>query len=281
MKTISFVDFWGGFNPYAYFIPHLFPEYTLVPAEAKPDVLVYSVFGNQNQVVSSKKRVHFSGENTDPRTDADLNLTFRLDNSDKRNVRLPLWVIYCSHTGNDYLVNDQNNPSTLCPISLLSEAYASTPIDPSKNPSTSLICSNVAAGSPREYLYNLLKPRSYGKAFNQGVRIADGELAKLSVIRAYAYNLCPENSIGEGYTTEKLMHAFAGEAIPIYWGWIPSNKSDHDFNLEKCIVYDDKSDQFIIGKDLLLGNSSPALNVDKYKREFTPAVLRNKVEQYV
>lgn len=281
MKTISFVDFWGGFDPCGYFLPNLFPDYTFVHPQMEPDILVYSIFGDEHRHRKSKKKIHFSGENTDPRVDADVNLTFRLDNSAKRNIRLPLWLIYCNHSGGDYLVKENANPSTLCPVQRLLEPYAATPIDPNKKQTTSLICSNPAAGSPRERLYNLLMPRSYGKAFNQGVRIADGELAKLSVIKEYAYNLCPENSIGEGYTTEKIMHAFAGRAIPIYWGWVPDDKSEHDFNLEKCILYNHHRDEFIIGKDLLLGNISPSLNVEKYSQEFTPHALRSKIERYL
>lgn len=34
----------------------------------------------------------------------------------------------------------------------------------------------------------------------------------------YRFNLCPENSLGEGYITEKIFESIASGCIPIYWG---------------------------------------------------------------
>jgi len=45
-----------------------------------------------------------------------------------------------------------------------------------------------------------------------------GRLFKNKLIRKYKYNICPENSIGHGYITEKIFEAFANGCIPIYWG---------------------------------------------------------------
>ena len=33
----------------------------------------------------------------------------------------------------------------------------------------------------------------------------------------HPYNICPENSVGEGYFTEKIFHAFEAGCVPIYW----------------------------------------------------------------
>lgn len=34
----------------------------------------------------------------------------------------------------------------------------------------------------------------------------------------YRFNLCPENSLGEGYITEKIFDSIRSGCIPIYWG---------------------------------------------------------------
>ncbi len=54
----------------------------------------------------------------------------------------------------------------------------------------------------------------YGKAFNSDTRRHGG---KLELSQKYAYALCPENSIGPGYVTEKIAEAFYAGCIPITW----------------------------------------------------------------
>lgn len=41
---------------------------------------------------------------------------------------------------------------------------------------------------------------------------------KLRYLSGYRFNICPENSLGSGYTTEKVFEAIAAGCIPIYWG---------------------------------------------------------------
>ncbi|CAE7446890.1 fucT, partial [Symbiodinium pilosum] len=41
---------------------------------------------------------------------------------------------------------------------------------------------------------------------------------KMEFLRGYRFNVCFENASHPGYCTEKLLHAFAAECIPIYWG---------------------------------------------------------------
>ena len=41
---------------------------------------------------------------------------------------------------------------------------------------------------------------------------------KEEYLRQYRFNLCPENSLGEGYITEKVFDSISAGCIPIYWG---------------------------------------------------------------
>ena len=52
-----------------------------------------------------------------------------------------------------------------------------------------------------------------GSIFGNG----DKSLSKLPIMEAYTYSLCPENSVGDGYITEKIPEAFHSGCIPITW----------------------------------------------------------------
>lgn len=42
---------------------------------------------------------------------------------------------------------------------------------------------------------------------------------KTRYLRQFQFNICPENSAGDGYVTEKIWQAFAAGCIPIYAGY--------------------------------------------------------------
>jgi hypothetical protein len=41
---------------------------------------------------------------------------------------------------------------------------------------------------------------------------------KIKFISQSVFNICPENSIAEGYCTEKIFQALEAGTIPVYWG---------------------------------------------------------------
>jgi hypothetical protein len=53
---------------------------------------------------------------------------------------------------------------------------------------------------------------------DQVVDVPSGNEGKRKVLQAYKYNICPENSISDGYTTEKFFESLAAGCIPIYAG---------------------------------------------------------------
>jgi hypothetical protein len=59
---------------------------------------------------------------------------------------------------------------------------------------------------------------------------------KRNFLENYFFDICPENSWSQGYTTEKLYHAMISGCIPIYWG---CDKLDDGFyNKEKVLLID-------------------------------------------
>jgi hypothetical protein len=68
---------------------------------------------------------------------------------------------------------------------------------------------------------------------------------KLDFMKSYKFSLVFENSSVPGYTTEKILHAFYAQTIPIYWG-SPTIASDfntnsfinvHDFGSMSEVMY--------------------------------------------
>lgn len=41
---------------------------------------------------------------------------------------------------------------------------------------------------------------------------------KIEYLKQFRFNICPENSLGDGYITEKVFESIASGCIPIYWG---------------------------------------------------------------
>ena len=88
----------------------------------------------------------------------------------------------------------------------------------------------MIAGNPeglRVNLYNSIsryKPvHGYGNMFGRALRAS-----KFDVLRDYKFCLCPENSVYDGYVTEKLLDAYAGGTIPIYSGTMSVDCDFHE-----------------------------------------------------
>lgn len=60
--------------------------------------------------------------------------------------------------------------------------------------------------------------RKYGQVDVYGSAVGRPVSDKLSIARNYRFVICFENDIYPGYVTEKLIHAYSCDAIPIYWG---------------------------------------------------------------
>ena len=77
---------------------------------------------------------------------------------------------------------------------------------------------------------------SGGGAFNNIGKKLEGEKAKIDFLASRKFNICFESSSYPGYVTEKILHAFYAQTIPIYWG---SPTVATDFNLQSFINVND------------------------------------------
>lgn len=231
---IWFTDFWGGFDPsnnyFTNLLYHSMSDELLVTNE-NPDIVFYSVFGDEHKRYDCKK-VFFTGENKHPKL-YECDLAFSFDKTEGKNYRLPLWVLYI----NWFNVNEMSNPS---PVSLKN---IQIPLNRRKNKFCNFIYNNPAKLSPRLDILRILSEMnvvdSLGSLYNSvGQPLGGNEFHKIEAMSHYKFSICCENSWGEGYNTEKLLHASVAGTIPIYWG---GDTILEDFNPQRFIKWDSSS----------------------------------------
>ena len=302
--TVLFTDMWEGFNPeYNMFLLMMsealkYADKDLqitgystktIPNGLQPNVLIFGPFGSEwkQNTWKSVKKVHFTGDNSQPQQGDGVELNLGYAHADFVNqsyIRFPLWMIEIDWFGSD--LDRINNPKPL-PIDRCTKVYPGEIIDKAKfcafvvtNP-----C-NPVRNNAFHWLSQYKKVDSAGRLFNNvgdeifaGLGGGGGELKKHDFLRKYKFCLAYENSMSPGYTTEKLLHAKAAGCIPIYWG---DPKVERDFQTAGFIDARRMSspEELIAAVKNIDENSSeymmklavPAL--DDYKRDLVRRTLR-------
>lgn len=167
--------------------------------------LLYSVFSNDHWFVSDDViKIFYTGENVTPDFNAcDYAIGFDWMDFGDRYLRFPLFYLY----------------DDICE---LMESKHQIPVNEIiKNKLN--FCSITISNTKRNTIFKELFERmsAYKKvdsggywANNIGGPIED----KFSFDLSHKFSLVCENSSYPGYTTEKLVQAFAANCIPIYWG---------------------------------------------------------------
>jgi hypothetical protein len=224
------VNFWDGafdgdFLDYFFNICFDGLTYTDNPHEA--DFVVTSVFGNVS--TDPAKTIAFIGENIRPSfVNYNHSLSFDYDSYGGRNCRLPLWYARLAWDGFEEKprrVGSNNHGYE--PLIDIKSLMRPRKLDmASKDKFCALI-----AGNPEGLRINLFHSISkykqvdgYGNMFGRALR-----QSKFDLLKEYKFCLCPENSIYDGYITEKLIDAYAGGTVPIYSGDISVNKEFNEF----------------------------------------------------
>ena len=213
---ISYTDWWvteycgGTFNYEHNFFTDLLSEYyniEVVKPEENPDILFYSVFGNNYKNLTTKRKIFYSGESISQRDDADFNITF--DNNSDKNCRCPLWLCYL----NDELIKD-NKKKLLGFFNI-----------PKKSKFCSIICQiDNKTGERSSIIDKLFKYKRVdcGGTFmnNIGYIVPRGIncSGKIEHNNEYKFCIAFENANYPGYVTEKICDAYKSKCIPIYWG---------------------------------------------------------------
>jgi len=240
MKKICVVNFWeGAFDGdfFEYFFRACFPDLTFMDNPHDADLIVTSVFGHTP--TDPTKTLAYIGENIRPSfIHYNHSLSFDWDTYGGRNFRLPLWYSRLAWDGFEQKPRKDNHHNhgyeQLIPIKQLTQPRK---LDiKAKDKFCALIANNPEG--LRINLYNSISKYKqvdgYGNMFRNPLR-----KSKFAILPEYKFCLCPENSIYDGYVTEKLIDAYAGLTVPIYSGTL---SVDCDFNEQAYLNYMDTKD---------------------------------------
>jgi len=252
---VHFTDFWIGFDPENNFFINLLRESFLVELDAfNPDILFYSYKGND--FLSFKcNRVFFTGENIRPRLfDCDFALCFDYS-SNKRIIRLPLYVLY---KGYETLVIPKDVDQ------LMSQ----------KSKFCSFVVSNKYSHKRISFFKKLSKYKKVDSGGSYLNNIGYAVVDKSEFLKPYKFNIAFENTAFPGYTTEKVMQPMVAGSIPVYWG---NPLIDRDFNTKSFINWNDYgSDEAVIDKIIELDQDEV-----KYRKMLSePWLTDNKFNQF-
>jgi hypothetical protein len=186
---------------------------------------------------------------------------------------LPLWAFIINWF--DVENNLQRDPSYLIPINKLMNRNNNK-----KEKFCNFILSNHT-GKRGEILDIVSKYKKVdcagGYKNNIGYRIKGrgDQKYKIDFISNYKFTIASENSLGNGYVTEKIIHPLSVGSIPIYWG---SEFVKKDFNKKCFICYNDYENKTeFLEKIILLDN-----NKEEYEKIMSePIFTNNKIPDFV
>jgi len=225
MISIAYINYWNDPHNDNYFTKfieeNIGPVKKVNPTE-NPDILIASCMGNINNVqnIKAKCKLFYYGENLNrypPYNNDkllydtfDLIIGFKHTDLSKKQIRFPLWLMYYHY----YKYNENDNILTY-----IQNKYNEN-IKKQKEFFGTIIARHDSGGE-RTLIFNELS--KYGKIKSPGTyrkntqSIGNTHNDKINYISRGTYNICPENSVYEGYFTEKIFQAFEGGTIPLYW----------------------------------------------------------------
>lgn len=271
---VDFVSFWPNFiKNDNYFYNLLDTKYNISIDSKNPDIVFhsYDYSGKKEHALYDNEKtlkVFYSGENTSPDfNDSHYTFTYCESTRDKRNYRLPLWVLHINWFNKKYL----KNRDIAYHIDLNSLII-------NKNKKLNKkFCSFVATqpkGKRVQFvpkLNEIEKVDCGGKLFNninKNIKGRGDQHWKYKFLKNYRFNIAFENEIGNGYVSEKIIQPMSVNSIPIYWG---SNMAKLDFNESSFIFANDfESEEKLIEYIIELNN-----NQDLYYQKLNEPWFKN------
>ena len=198
----------------------------------KADIELFSPIGKRYFLEKSKAKIKifYTGECVSNKSispnwaeysdncinDVDLSLGFdRIDENKHQNyVRFPIWI---SYNFNGLLDNKNYTKDDIKKvIDNINNAKSK------KNKFASLVASHDATNIRTQMYDKIIKIDNINcpsKLFhNDDTLKTDFKNDKIEYLKDFKFNICPENTISDGYITEKLFDAFKAGCIPIYNG---------------------------------------------------------------
>ena len=167
----------------------------------EPDILLFSCFGERFTKYDCV-RVFYTPENLVPDFNvADYAIGFHYMNFGRRYLRYPMYLTY--QRSYSQIIDSKIAEENSCARKFCSFVYSNgTWASPLRKQFFDLLSAYKQVDSGGRYMNNVGGPVENKIAFQS----------------EYKFCIAFENSIGEGYTTEKLIEAMMSGSIPIYWG---------------------------------------------------------------
>ena len=227
MIKIGFCDFWQGFDREGFILTKALREHHEVQIVANPseaDYVFFSVFGDQHWFLPDRCiKIFYTGENVCPDFNAcDYAVGFEWLEFGDRYLRLPNY--YCTPFFLKSTLQMEQEHKRRVEASLGSEgASASFTNDTLQTLVHRKFCSFVVSqNSGNQARFDIYNKLSEYKKVDSGGRwqnsVGGPVKDKLLFQKQYKFVIAGENASHSGYTTEKLIEAFASCSIPVYWG---------------------------------------------------------------
>ena len=214
MKILKlwFTDFDEFFDPENNFIYQLLSTtYKIQLSPKDPDYLIYSCYGN-NFLNYNCTRIFYTAENLIPDFNlCDYAIGFAYIDFQDRYLRFPYFALFEKQFQDLLLTKNFNDSIFYEKPYFCNFIYANSQAHPARDEFYELLNRYKSVSSPGKHLNNT--------SMDVGERFAkDWMYSKINFQSKCKFTIAFENTSSSGYTTEKILHAFISNTIPIYWG---------------------------------------------------------------
>lgn len=224
--NVTYYGFWPDFDQKEFLLHCIFKK-------NGKELKILGPFTNQDP--SDMCDFFVTGENTYPRfLSAKKQIGFWTEYQEFSNVyRFPYWKWHLDYLEYRNNIEYKRFGNLISIEGLMRPISATFTREQLRNRKNRAILFSKHLKEPRGTFFNLTNKiigcDGIGDAFNNGNK----NLGKLDILKTYKFNLCPENSLGDGYITEKIPEAFQSGCVPITW--CKPSDLDLDFNKEAVI----------------------------------------------
>jgi hypothetical protein len=236
--SIFAANFWPSFSLGSdgsgfvnYLLKQAFGSFAVAPNEESADIVVSSMF-HAKRLLHPERNIGFIWENIRPNYDfMAYSISSDFDSYDGRNCRVPYWYLQLQWPGlaADPSVPADNNHGF---EPLVDIGSLLRPRPPRTLSESDLFCCFVSGNAEPHRMLAAKRLMAVGHVDLFGNIGKPLRMSKYDILPHYRFNLCFENSIFPGYYTEKVLQAWAGGCVPLYYSdvWYSA-----DFNTKAVI----------------------------------------------
>lgn len=209
---INFSGMTGAFSTTNNFIYRILLKKYNVEISDKPDYLIYSV-ASKDVFKYQCPRIFFTPENIVPDFNiCDYAIGFHYLDFGDRYIRYPLYLV------DGFTAYDKDDYASDLQLAIHKHERAEEFLA-KKSEFCAFVYSNGEATKCREDFFNELSKYTQVNSGGRYKNNIGGPVdSKIEFQTKHKFVIAFENTSTPGYTTEKIVHAFAAGAIPIYWG---------------------------------------------------------------